>query len=111
MPWLPWALLIGGAVVIANLACYGTMNVYWAGLVGPRFTGVLSGITACLQVVAGQVLVNLSGSWFRKGVEGHAQLDVVMAVGGVIMLVALAPVLLSREVTVRSAPQGLVAPH
>ncbi|WP_020659955.1 MFS transporter [Amycolatopsis benzoatilytica] len=104
MGWVPWALLLGGAVMVANLIYFGTMNAYWAEIAGPRFTGGLSGITSCLQVAAGVFLVNQSGSWFDQSVAGHAQLTTTMVVGGVIMLVALAPVLAAKEVRVQQAP-------
>ena len=106
MGWLPWALMLGGGVMVANLIYFGTMNAYWAELAGPRFTGALAGITTCLQVAAGTVLVNKSGSWFDQAAAGHDQLMPVMVAGGVIMLVALVPVLLSKEVRV----QGQVRP-
>ncbi|MFE2182698.1 MFS transporter [Streptomyces sp. NPDC059455] len=101
MGWVPWALLLGGGVMVANLIYFGTMNAYWAELAGPRFTGTLSGITSCLQVVAGMFLVKRSGSWFDENATGHAELATTMAVGGGIMLVAIVPVMLSKEVRVK----------
>jgi MFS family permease len=104
MGWVPWTLLLGGAVMIANLIYFGTMNAYWAEIAGPRFTGALSGVTSCLQVAAGVFLVGQSGSWFDETAVGHAQMAVPMVVGGVIMIAALAPVLAAREVRVGQAP-------
>jgi len=104
MGWAVWAILLIGAGLVCNIAFYGTVNAYWAGLVGPRLTGIVNGLTAFLQVVAGYTLVKHSGGWFNPKVTGHDQLDKVFLIGGAILVLAALPVLCAKQVVVTKKP-------
>jgi MFS family permease len=100
MNWVLWSVLLVGAALVCNIAFYGTVNTYFAGLVGPQLTGIVNGLTAFLQVVGGYTLVKLSGGWFDATATGHAQLSKVFLIGGAILVAAALPLLCARKVVV-----------
>jgi len=100
MNWVLWSVLLVGAGLVCNIAFYGTVNTYFAGLVGPQLTGIVNGLTAFLQVVGGYTLVKLSGRWFDASATGHAQLSKVFLIGGVILMAAALPLRCARNVVV-----------
>jgi hypothetical protein len=56
------------------------------------------------------VLVNASGRWLDTSEGGLNQLDTLWIVGGVIYLVAIIPVLLSKDVRIHQEPESTPPP-
>lgn len=101
--YVVWALLLSGVGFLTDPMFWGTINAYWADLASPELTGTLNGISAALQVAVGYVLVHESGKWINASIQGPSQLDVIWIVGGIVYVLAIIPVYLSREVSVANA--------
>lgn len=101
--YILWLFLLSSVVSTASPLFWGTINAYWAGIAAPEFAGTLNGISAALEVVVGYVILNDSGSWINTSVQGSAQLTPLWVIGGIVALVSVVPILLSKEVIVGQA--------
>lgn len=94
----PWAILVYGAGFLSDPFYWGTINAYWAGLTKPEYLGTLSGLSGACQTAVGYLIISLSGTWVRHGVEGPEALRNIWLIGGIIFLLAAVPVYFAREV-------------
>ncbi len=94
----PWAILVYGAGFLSDPFYWGTINAYWAGLTKPEYLGTLSGLSGACQTGVGYVMISMSGSWVRHGVEGPEALHNIWLIGGCVFLLAAVPVYFAREV-------------
>jgi sugar phosphate permease len=109
--YILWLFLLSSVVFMVDPLFWGTINAYWAGIAAPELGGTLNGISAALQVAVGYVILDQSGKWLNTAAQGTAQLTPVWIVGGIIALLAILPVLLSKEVIVARTPsESLAAP-
>lgn len=106
--YMLWAFLIISVVSLASPLFWGTINAYWAGIAAPELAGTLNGISAAVEVALGYVLLNASGSWINTSAHGSAQLTPLWLIGGIVALVSIVPILLSKEVIVgQLSPQSI----
>jgi MFS family permease len=106
-----WLFFLSSVAFMVDPLFWGTVNAYWAGIAKPEVTGTLNGISAALQVAVGYYILNASGNWLNTSAHGSAQLSPVWIIGGIIALVSIIPVLLSKEVIVAQArSKGMGAP-
>jgi len=110
LPWLGWIFAIGTLGYMVDPLFWGSLNTYWLGVAKPELTGTLNGVAAGLQVACGYVLVSLSGSWLNPSKSGLDQLDSMWIIGGVIFVVSIIPVLLSKDVRIHSEPEPAPLP-
>lgn len=94
----PWAILVYGAGFLSDPFYWGTINAYWAGLTKPEYLGTLSGLSGACQTAVGYLIISMSGTWVRHGVEGPEALRDIWLIGGIIFLLAAVPVYFAREV-------------
>lgn len=110
LPWLAWIFAIATLGYMVDPLFWGSLNTYWLGVAKPELTGTLNGVAAGLQVAFGYVLVSLSGGWINSKASGLHQLDTMWIVGGVIFIVAIVPVLLSKDVRIHREPEPAPVP-
>jgi MFS family permease len=103
--YIVWLFLLASVAFMVDPLFWGTINSYWAGIAKPEVTGTLNGISAALQVAVGYYILNASGNWLNTSAQGSAQLSPVWIIGGIIALVAIIPILLSKDVIVAQAPR------
>ncbi|MGY1633722.1 MFS transporter [Geodermatophilus sp. SYSU D01186] len=110
LPWLAWLFAIGMLGFMVDPLFWGSLNTYWLGVAKPELTGTLNGVAAGLQVAFGYVLVNASGGWLDTSEAGLGQLDTLWIVGGVVFLLSIIPVLLSKDVRIHAEPEPAPPP-
>jgi hypothetical protein len=102
LPWLAWIFAIATLGYMVDPLFWGSLNTYWLGVAKPELTGTLNGVAAGLQVAFGYVLVSQSGKWLDPSASGLGQMDTMWIIGGVIFVIAIIPVLLSKDVRIHA---------
>lgn len=94
-----YSLLVYGAAV-SNIYFWGTVNAYYTGIARPEVAGTLNGLGSAMQVLFGYILVSMSGSWVNTTVKGVEALSKVWLIGGIMFLVTIVFIFLSKEVII-----------
>jgi sugar phosphate permease len=110
LPWLAWIFAIGTLGYMVDPLFWGSLNTYWLGVAKPELTGTLNGVAAGLQVALGYILIKSSGGWLNVSASGLNQLDKLWIIGGVIFVIAIIPVALSKDVRIHREPEPTPLP-
>ena len=100
MNWILWLFCLSVMGFLSDITFWGTVNTYWAGLVGAKYLGTVGGVSAALQVAIGWYLTNNSGTWLDTSATGLAQLSPLWIIGGAIYVFSAIPVFFCKPVNV-----------
>ncbi len=101
--YLVFAILVIGMSQSGAVFYWGSINGYWSGLARPEVAGTLNGLGNSMMSCFGFILLALSGGWVNESVQGVHSLSKLWLIGGIVYLISLIFIFISKDVTIGSS--------